>query len=300
MNIQWYPGHMAKARRMLLESLKMVDVVVEMVDARAPLSTRNPDFDEIFSQKPRVMVLNKADLASDVLTRQWVQYFASQGMQAMAFSANAGRGVKPAIEAVQRAAQPVVERAKKRGIRKTVRAMIVGIPNVGKSTFINRLKGSASAKAGDKPGVTRGKQWIVLGPYLEFLDTPGMLWPKLEDQEMAKRLAFIGSIRAEIMDQQKLCKDLIAFLMQVNPGALKERLKLDELCEDTDVLLERACRGRGWILQGGEPDLERGAQVILDEYRGGKMGRISLERPPKENGDGEGNGAGETLPHDAD
>ena len=227
LDIQWYPGHMAKARRMLAESVKLVDVVIEMVDARAPASTRNPDFDDLFGTKPRVVVLNKADLADPEATRAWIRAYRARGWDAISFSANAGKGVKEAVSLVERAARPVVERMKAKGVNKTVRAMIVGIPNVGKSTFINRLRGSAAAKAGNRPGVTRGKQWIVVGPYLEFLDTPGMLWPKFEDKEAARRLAFLGSIRGEIMDNERLSAELLEFLRDRAPEGAKARLKID-------------------------------------------------------------------------
>ena len=265
LDIQWYPGHMAKARRMLAESVKLVDVVIEMVDARAPASTRNPDFDDLFGTKPRVVVLNKADLADP---------------DAISFSANAGKGVKEAVSLVERAARPVVERMKAKGVNKTVRAMIVGIPNVGKSTFINRLRGSAAAKAGNRPGVTRGKQWIVVGPYLEFLDTPGMLWPKFEDKEAARRLAFLGSIRGEIMDNERLSAELLEFLRDRAPEGAKARLKIDMDAEKSgEQLLEEACRRRGWLLPGARPDTERASALILDEFRSGKMGRLTLEAP---------------------
>jgi ribosome biogenesis GTPase A len=270
---------MAKTRRMLAEQLKAVDVVVLLVDARAPLASANPDFDELFAQKPRVLILNKADLADPPVTRAWAEHFAASGIHALPFSAGAQKGVKPAIDAVNAAAAPVVVRAKARGIKKVVRAMVAGIPNVGKSTFVNRLKGSAAAKAGDTPGVTRGRQWIRLSPYLEFLDTPGMLWPKLEDQEAARILAFLGSIRSEVTDEYALAKALAAFLRRERPQALRERLKLNRLDEDDDVLIENACRARGWRQQGGGMDLMRGAQVLLDEFRAGKMGRISLQAP---------------------
>jgi ribosome biogenesis GTPase A len=281
LNIQWYPGHMAKARRMLEDSLKLVDVVIEMVDARAPASTRNPDFDALFGAKPRVIVLNKADLADPGATKRWIQYYQSEGWDAISFSANAGKGVKEAISLVERAARPVVERMKAKGVNKTVRAMIVGIPNVGKSTFINRLRGTAVAKAGDKPGVTRGKQWIIVGPYLEFLDTPGMLWPKFEDKGAAQRLAFLGSIREEIMDSETLAMLLMEHLNETMPGALETRLKFAPEEGMTGAeMLETACRKRGWLLPGARLDTERAASLILDEFRSGKMGRITLEAPP--------------------
>lgn len=280
LDIQWYPGHMAKARRMLAESVKLVDVVIEMVDARAPASTRNPDFDDLFGTKPRVVVLNKADLADPEATRAWIRAYRARGWDAISFSANAGKGVKEAVSLVERAARPVVERMKAKGVNKTVRAMIVGIPNVGKSTFINRLRGSAAAKAGNRPGVTRGKQWIVVGPYLEFLDTPGMLWPKFEDKEAARRLAFLGSIRGEIMDNERLSAELLEFLCDRAPEGAKARLKIDMDAEKSgEQLLEEACRRRGWLLPGARPDTERASALILDEFRSGKMGRLTLEAP---------------------
>ncbi len=280
LDIQWYPGHMAKARRMLAESVKLVDVVIEMVDARAPASTRNPDFDDLFGTKPRVVVLNKADLADPEATRAWIRAYRARGWDAISFSANAGKGVKEAVSLVERAARPVVERMKAKGVNKTVRAMIVGIPNVGKSTFINRLRGSAAAKAGNRPGVTRGKQWIVVGPYLEFLDTPGMLWPKFEDKEAARRLAFLGSIRGEIMDNERLSAELLEFLRDRAPEGAKARLKIDMDAEKSgEQLLEEACRRRGWLLPGARPDTERASALILDEFRSGKMGRLTLEIP---------------------
>lgn len=280
LDIQWYPGHMAKARRMLAESVKLVDVVIEMVDARAPASTRNPGFDDLFGTKPRVVVLNKADLADPEATRAWIRAYRARGWDAISFSANAGKGVKEAVSLVERAARPVVERMKAKGVNKTVRAMIVGIPNVGKSTFINRLRGSAAAKAGNRPGVTRGKQWIVVGPYLEFLDTPGMLWPKFEDKEAARRLAFLGSIRGEIMDNERLSAELLEFLRDRAPEGAKARLKIDMDAEKSgEQLLEEACRRRGWLLPGARPDTERASALILDEFRSGKMGRLTLEAP---------------------
>ena len=280
LDIQWYPGHMAKARRMLAESVKLVDVVIEMVDARAPASTRNPDFDDLFGTKPRVVVLNKADLADPEATRAWIRAYRARGWDAISFSANAGKGVKEAVSLVERAARPVVERMKAKGVNKTVRAMIVGIPNVGKSTFINRLRGSAAAKAGNRPGVTRGKQWIVVGPYLEFLDTPCMLWPKFEDKEAARRLAFLGSIRGEIMDNERLSAELLEFLRDRAPEGAKARLKIDMDAEKSgEQLLEEACRRRGWLLPGARPDTERASALILDEFRSGKMGRLTLEAP---------------------
>ena len=281
MNIQWYPGHMAKAKRMLQDSVQLTDVIIEMVDARAPLATRNPDFDSLFAGKPRVIVLNKADLADPTLTKQWISYYKSLGWDAISFSANAGKGVKEAVSLVERAAKPAVEKMKQKGVHKTVRAMIVGIPNVGKSTFINRLRGVTVAKAGDRPGVTRGKQWIIVNPYLEFLDTPGMLWPKIEDQTSGLYLAFIGSVRDEAIGAEALSMQLLEYLRDNLPAAIVSRLKFEpDRGASGEELLELACRKRGWLLSGGRYDTERGAALVLDEFRSGKMGKITLQRPP--------------------
>ena len=299
MQIQWYPGHMAKARRLLAESLRLVDVVVELADARAPLASQNPDFDDLFQDKPRVYLLNKADLADEETTRCWTAYFRKRGFAAIPFSASTGKGQAQAVRAIEQAAKPVVERYLQKGVKKTVRAMVVGIPNVGKSSFINRLKGSASAKAGDRPGVTRGKQWIVLTPYLELLDTPGLLWPKLDDQRAALRLAYLGAIREEIMDLQRLSASLLGQLCRLRPEAVAQRYRIRDLDAEEDSLLEMACRGRGWLQKGGLPDLERGAQIVLDEFRGGKLGRISLESPEEEEHGPEGERAGAPAENDA-
>ena len=282
MDIQWYPGHMTKARRMLVDSLKLVDVVVELIDARAPLSSRNPDFDEVFAGKRRVLVLNKTDLADPNKTRAFVQYFREQGEQVFAFSALAPRAPKEVIQRIELAAEDLISRAKLRGMNKTVRAMTVGIPNVGKSTFINRLRGGAPAKASDRPGVTRGKQWIIINSHLEFFDTPGMLWPKFDDQEAARRLAFLGSVRDEIMDGERLCSELLEFLSQAYPEALASRYKLKGMGGTGYELLEDACRGRGWLMSGARPDTVRGAAVILDEFRAGKLGPMTLDDVPAE------------------
>lgn len=281
MNIQWYPGHMAKTRRMIEENLKAVDLVVEIVDARAPLATRNPDFDRIFAKKPRIVLLNKSDLADARITEQWAAWFGAQGVCALAVTCTGGKGVKPVVDLVGRVMAPEVARMAQKGVRKTVRAMVVGIPNVGKSTFINKLRGRAAARASDKPGVTRGKQWIILGPYLEFLDTPGMLWPKFEDKAVARRLAYLGSVRDDIMDLEELACAFLSDMAQVNPQALTQRFKMTDFEGEPYALLERACQGRGWLLSGGRFDTLRGARVILDEYRSGKLGRISLEMPPE-------------------
>ncbi|MDL2205525.1 ribosome biogenesis GTPase YlqF [Eubacteriales bacterium OttesenSCG-928-N13] len=277
-DINWYPGHMAKSRRLLLGQLKAVDAVVELCDARAPIATRNPDLNAMLAGKNRVLVLNKADLASDNETQRWLAYFKANGQPALKFNSNGGN-TKQVLSAIEQATKQVVDRMKARGVNKTVRLMVVGIPNVGKSSFINRLYGSAIAKASDRPGVTRSNQWVKVSTYLELLDTPGMLWPKLENQRYAQILAYLGSIRDQIMDSETLAAELLELLLELNPEATKARYKLpDDLDEqEPELLLEAACKGRGWLLSGGRYDTDRAAGVILDEFRGGKIGKYTLE-----------------------
>ena len=277
--INWYPGHMAKTRRMLQENLKMIDVVVEILDARAPLASRNPDFDDLFVGKARVVLLNKSDLADPNATKRWISHFARNGIEAAGVSATGGAAKKIAVSLIEKAAKPRVDAMKLKGVNKTVRCMIVGIPNVGKSTLINRIAGQNRAEVGDKPGVTRGKQWVKITPYLELMDTPGMLWPKLADQELAKHLAFLGSIRDEIMDSEELALDLLELLQTKTPTQLTERYsKLTPEIPKED-LLNAVCRSRGFLLRGGELDTERAAYVTLDEFRAGKISRVTLELP---------------------
>ena len=278
--INWYPGHMAKSRRLLQEQLRAVDAVIELCDARAPLATRNPDLQRLTRDKSRILVLNKADLADDRQTARWLEYFRAQGTTALRFNSNGGR-VKDILARVEEASRPALARYAQRGVRKTVRFMVIGIPNVGKSTFINRLHGSAIAKASDRPGVTRANQWVRLGPFLEILDTPGMLPPRMDDQYGARLLAFLGSIRDEIMDTEALAGELMALLFALDPAALSARYKLSEDCGgEPHALLEAACRGRGWLLSGGRYDVDRAAALVLDEFRGGKIGRITIEPAP--------------------
>ncbi len=276
--INWYPGHMAKTRRMLIEQLKSIDAVIELCDARAPHATRNPDLNALCRGKARILVLNKADLANDQVTKLWLDHYKKQNLTAIRFNANGGK-TREIMAAIEQATKPVVDKMKARGVMKTVRLMVIGIPNVGKSTFINRIFGSAIAKSSDRPGVTRTKQWVKVGPYLELMDTPGMLWPKLGDQGNARTLAYLGSVRDQILDSEGLANDLIARLMEIAPEATRARFKLPEALEEDDCWLYAACRGRGWILSGGRLDTDRGAAVILDEFRGGKVGRITLDKP---------------------
>ena len=279
-DINWYPGHMAKSRRMLEEQLRAVDAVIELCDARAPLATRNPDLGRLIGAKPRVLALNKADLADERVTKEWLDYFRGQNLTALRFNANGGNA-RDMRAAMERSTAPVVERMRARGVNKTVRMMVVGIPNVGKSTFVNRLLGAKVAQVSDRPGVTRARQWVKVGPYLELMDTPGMLWPRLGDQEAALLLAYIGSVRDQAIDAEKLAERLLAYLMQIAPEAAASRFKLAIPADIENIsLLELACAGRGFLLSGGRYDMSRGAAVALDEFRAGKIGRITLERPP--------------------
>ena len=279
--INWYPGHMAKSRRLLQDQLRAVDAVIELCDARAPLATRNPDLEKLTRGKARILILNKADLADDRETARWVEYFRTQGLSAMRFNSNGGK-TKEILARIQEATRPAVERAAARGVKKTVRLMIIGIPNVGKSTFINRIHGSGIAKASDRPGVTRSNQWVKIGPYLELLDTPGMLPPRMDDQDGARLLAYLGSIRDQIMNTEELAGQLLMHLQSINPAAVAARFKLPEgeIYDDPQLALEAACRGRGWLISGGRPDVDRAAALVLDEFRAGKAGKISIERAP--------------------
>ena len=279
--INWYPGHMAKSRRLLQDQLRAVDAVIELCDARAPLATRNPDLEKLTRGKARILILNKADLADDRETARWVEYFRSQGLSAMRFNSNGGK-TKEILARIQEATRPAVERAAARGVKKTVRLMIIGIPNVGKSTFINRIHGSGIAKASDRPGVTRSNQWVKIGPYLELLDTPGMLPPRMDDQDGARLLAYLGSIRDQIMNTEELAGQLLMHLQAINPAAVAARFKLPEgeIYDDPQLALEAACRGRGWLISGGRPDVDRAAALVLDEFRAGQAGKITIERAP--------------------
>lgn len=276
--INWYPGHMAKTRKLLADQIRSVDAVIELCDARAPRATRNPDLNALAGGKTRILVLNKSDLANDERTREWIARYRAQGLTAIRFASTGGRA-KEIFSLIEQAARPAVERMKARGANKTVRMMVVGIPNVGKSTFVNKLRGQAIVKASDRPGVTRSNTWVKIGPYLELMDTPGMLWPKLEDQKVAEALAFLGSIRDQIMDGEALAASLLKTLLTVAPEETISRFKLPENAGgmDADALIESACHGRGWLLSGGRPNTERAAAVILDEFRGGRLGRITLE-----------------------
>lgn len=279
MQIQWYPGHMAKARRMLLENLKLIDVVVEIVDARAPAATRNPDFDALFAGKARVVLLNKSDLADPALVTAWVESLRAQGLPAAGIVSTSSARKKAAVSLIERAAAPRVAKMREKGVNKTVRVMIAGIPNVGKSTFINRIAGANRAQVGDKPGVTKGKQWVKITPYLELMDTPGLLWPKLEDATHAKHLAFLGSIKDDVMDVERLAAELLLELLALCPQAVAARYQRLAPGMAIDEVLPAVCESRSFLLSGREPDTERAARVVLDEFRAGRIAKVTLEQP---------------------
>ena len=280
MNIQWYPGHMTKAKRAMKEDLKLIDLVIELVDARVPLSSRNPDIDDLGAGKARIVLLNKADLADEALNRRWAQWFTERGMHVVKIDAR-NKGTLKQIQAVVQEACKEIERDRKRGIlNRPIRAMVVGIPNVGKSTFINSFAGKACAKTGNKPGVTKGNQWIRLNKTLELLDTPGILWPKFEDQQVGLKLALIGSINDEILNRDELALELVSFLNRRYPGVLAERYQLENAGDcDTTQVLEQVARQRSCLAKGGELDLPKAARLLLDDFRSGRLGRITLEEP---------------------
>lgn len=281
MDIQWFPGHMARARRLLGDQLRRVDVVLELCDARLPRSSRNPDLNRLTAHKQRILVLGKADLADPASTKAWLATLRAEGLLAVPFTAGKGKP-KEVQDAIARAAEAQVQRQAARGIRKTVRAMVVGVPNVGKSTLINTLGGNAVTQTADRPGVTRANRWVKVGTYLELLDTPGLLWPKLEDQLAAQRLAYLGTIRDGTLDAEALAEALLHDLMRIAPEATMERFHLDAGWAEAPSLLEAACLGRGWLQKGGIADFSRGAAIVLDEFRAGKLGRLTLELPDAE------------------
>lgn len=281
--IQWYPGHMVKAKRLVQENLKLVDVVVELVDARIPQSSRNPDINKILCQKPRVIALNKADLADKGKSILWQEYFKEQGFKAIPINAINGQGISQLIQAIKQLGQPVLEALAAKGRRpRPIRVMIVGIPNVGKSSLINKMVGKGTAQTGDKPGVTRGKQWIKLASDLELLDTPGILWPKFEDPEVGRKLAFTGAISDDIMDLEELALELAKLLKEVAPETLMERFNLKALSDIPEEIIEAIGAKRGCLISGGRIDHLKASRVILGEFRTGKLGNLTLELPGTE------------------
>ena len=278
MNIQWYPGHMTKAKRMMQENIKLIDLVIEVTDARIPLSSRNPDIDELGKNKARLILLNKADLADDSRTEQWMEYFRSKGYYAVKINARSGAGMKGILPVIMESCKEKIERDRRRGIlNRPVRAMVVGIPNVGKSTFINSFAGKACTKTGNKPGVTKGKQWIRINKNVELLDTPGILWPKFEDQEVGAKLAMVGSIKDEILNLEELSLELLAYLHREYEGVLEQRYQIIE-SENNVTMLEEIARNRKCIQKGQELDYTKAANILLEEFRNGKIGRITLEK----------------------
>ena len=286
MNIQWYPGHMTKTRRQIEADLKQVDAVCEIVDARIPVSSRNPDIDSICGSKPRIIVLNRMDLADPAATKQWAAYFKNKGMTVVCTDCKSRRGIAEFTPAVRAACKEKLERDAARGMNRPVRLMVVGIPNVGKSTLINQVSGRKGAKAENRPGVTRGKQWVTVDAGLQLLDTPGILWPKFEDPEVGMMLAYTGAVKEGVIDLEELACRLMQLLWQRYPQAIRDRYGIEAPEESTGFLgydlLTEAARKRGFLMARGEINTERMAKVLVDEYRSGKLGRFTLEVPEVE------------------
>lgn len=279
--VQWFPGHMAKTRRLIKESLKLVDGVVEIVDARIPYSSSNPELNDIIKGKPRIVLLNKCDVADSNATSMWVSYYKSKNMFALPVDCRTGKGLNKFIPTVQKALAEVIEKNEQKGMRgKSLRLMVVGIPNTGKSSFINRMAGNSKAKVADKAGVTRQQQWFVVGNGIELLDTPGVLWPKFDDSQVGDKLAFTGAVKDEVTDIETLSCRLLETLSKTRPQAILDRYKLDSIdgLQGWEIL-ELIGKKRGFLIKGGEIDYERAAVMICDEFRGGKLGKISLELP---------------------
>lgn len=280
MHFQWYPGHMTKAKRQMQEDIKLIDLVIELVDARIPLSSRNPDIDELGKNKARLILLNKSDLSDERQNEVWAGYFKNKGFYVVKMDARSKKNMKEIQNVIMEACREKIERDRRRGIKnRPVRAMVVGIPNVGKSTFINTFAGKACAKTGNKPGVTKGKQWIRLNKDVELLDTPGILWPKFDDQSVGLKLAMIGSIKDEILNIDELSLELISYLTTNYPGALEKRYQISEEKEKPVEILEEIARNRNCIQRGNEVDYGKAAAMVIDEFRSGRIGRITLETP---------------------
>lgn len=283
MNYQWYPGHMTKAKRMMQENIKLIDLIIELVDARIPMSSRNPDIDELGKGKSRIILLNKSDLADAGLNQEWESFFKEKGYFVQQLNAKTGAGIKNIQALVQESCKEKIERDRKRGIiNRPVRAMVVGIPNVGKSTFINSFAGKACAKTGNKPGVTKGKQWIRLNKGLELLDTPGILWPKFEDQTVGLHLAMIGSMNDEIIHLDELAFELIQFIASSYEGLLEKRYEITVQPDAYDTLKE-ICISRRCYLKGEELDIMKASALVVEDFRSGRLGRITIEHAPVEN-----------------
>ncbi|MCF6094343.1 ribosome biogenesis GTPase YlqF [Microaerobacter geothermalis] len=283
MSIQWFPGHMAKARRQITEKLGLIDVVIELLDARLPLSSRNPMIDDIIKNKPRLILLNKSDLSDKKVTDEWVHFFSKRlGFMALPIDSLSGKGVSKIPALCSGLAQPIMAKRSEKGMKpRAVRTMILGIPNVGKSSLINRLSKRNVAQTGDRPAVTKGQQWVKVGKSMELLDTPGILWPKFEDQEVGYRLAASGAIKDEILDYQDVAIYICRFLMKHYPNHLMKRYRLHALSDDPAEVLEQIGKNRGCLMPGGIIDFEKASELVLRELRSGKLGRISLEFPPQ-------------------
>ncbi len=284
-SIQWFPGHMAKTRRLMRESLRLVDIVVEVIDARIPISSRNPELPELVGKKPRIILLNKCDAADEAITQKWCEYYKERGITALPTDCRSGRGIKQFVPAVKEVLRPLLERRAQKGMQGApIRMMIVGIPNVGKSSFINRMAGSRRTKVEDRPGVTRGRQWVNLDNGIDLLDMPGILWPKFEDKRVGEYLAFTGAVKDDVVDIELLAMRLLELLNGRYHEALCQRYKLtDEETAEIEAydLLELVARKRGMLQSGGQVNTERAAIAVLDEFRSGKIGRITLETPWK-------------------
>ena len=279
MQFQWYPGHMTKAKRAMQEDLKLIDVIIELVDARVPLSSKNPDIDQMANGKSRIILMNKYDLADDARTNQWMDYYRQKGYFVTKVNSKKGTGVRAVQDIIQKACKEKIERDRKRGIlNRPIRAMIVGIPNVGKSTFINSFAKKACTKTGNKPGVTKGKQWIRLNKNVELLDTPGILWPKFEDQSVGLRLAYIGSIKDELFNIYELSILLLDYLRENYPEAVPSHYQIEE-AQDSVCQLELIAARRGCMKAGGAYDMDKAAKCLVDDFRAGKLGTVSLETP---------------------
>ena len=286
-NINWYPGHMLKTKKQIIEDIKLIDVVVEILDARVPLASQNPDIKQITSNKKKVIVLNKCDLANETETKKWIKYFETQGIKAIEADSNLGKGIKETLKQVQDLMQDEMEKAANKGrINKNIRMMIVGIPNVGKSSFINRMTNKKSAEVGNRPGVTKQKQWVRISSNIELLDTPGVLWPKFENEDIALKLSYTGTIKDEVIDKVNIAYNLLKYLEKNNKNELFARFKLTDtdfnsiISEEDEVLelMNIIAKKRGAIVSGGEIDYEKISSIILNDFRTGKIGRITLER----------------------
>lgn len=278
--INWYPGHMAKTKKQIIEDLKLIDIVIEILDARVPLASQNPDIEEIIKDKKKIIVLNKADLADNNITKKWVEFYENKGIKAIAVESNNSKGIKDVIDSIKLEYETIKEKYSKKGrIGKAIRVMVVGIPNVGKSTFINSIAKRNTAKVGNKPGVTKQKQWIKITNEIELMDTPGMLWPKLDDKDLAMHLAFVGTIGDNAIDKEEIAYYLLEYLIKNYPERIKERFNIELEEKETMDVLESIARKRGAIISGGNINMQKISDIILNEFQNGKLGRITIELP---------------------